>query len=578
MTNRRQFIIILALLSCRDQPEHKDPVEKPTPTSISQETRAAFIGFELDLSLAGVLRSWRPQNNNPNKVDNPAQSSDDPSQNSGEPPIFRTFDGRFNNLTNPDLGKAGTPLSRLTPPDYDGRNLPAGTFASRPSPRVVSNGLMDQPEDQSVLNEKRVSDLLWAWGQFIDHDIDLSPIDEEASLPIQVPEDDPHFTEDTLPFSRSQYIIDSRGRRQQINSVSTYLDASQVYGSDAATAQSLRAPTGKGKLLTSAQNLLPFDPEAPTPSFRAGDIRVNENVALTAIHTLFVREHNRIATEIAERNPQYSTDQVYQLARILVTAEIQAITFREFLPLVLGSQAIPAYTAYDPQCNPRIANEFSTVAYRFGHSMISNELKRLDANGQTISAGSLALADAFANPSAIINEGIAPILRGLATQVAQKVDPLVVNGLRNFLFLPEADSPGTFFDLPALNMQRGRDHGLPDYNRLRRALGLSPREFRISDDSSLNEQYQAIYQSPSEIDPWAGGLAEEHRPDTLVGPLFYTIIKDQFIRLRDSDRFWYERYLTDEWVQWINRQTIATVIRRNTIIANEIPNQAFLAP
>jgi hypothetical protein len=92
------------------------------------------------------------------------------------------------------------------------------------------------------------------------------------------------------------------------------------------------------------------------------------------MHIVFAREHNRVARGLQRINPGWSGDRLFQEARKIVGAQIQAILYREFLPTILGAQTfhrlIGTFTAYDPGADPSIANEFTTSAYRFGHGMI----------------------------------------------------------------------------------------------------------------------------------------------------------------------------------------------------------------
>jgi peroxidase len=154
---------------------------------------------------------------------------------------------------------------------------------------------------------------------------------------------------------------------------------------------------------------------------------------------------------------------------MVVAAELQLITYQEFLPVLLGPDSLAPYKGYRPDVNPGISNEFATAAYRFGHSMVSPQLLRLDSTNNPVAVGHLPVRAAFFNPGEIINNGIDPLLRGLAFNIAQRVDIHIVDDLRNFLF----GAPGAGgFDLAALNIQRGRDHGLLSYNETRRRLGL----------------------------------------------------------------------------------------------------------
>ena len=495
---------------------------------------------------------------------------------------YRSIDGSGNNAAHSEYGQAGTALRRATACEYDdGLSTPAG--ATRPSARAVSNAIVAQVG--SIPSPGRPSDYVWQWGQFIDHDLDLTGTavpTEEFDIP--VPLGDPFFDPlstgtQVIQLMRSLYMVDPNGVRQQINENTAWIDGSMVYGSDSVRAQAVRAP--HGKLATSTGNLLPFNvnglPNAGGTSptlFLAGDVRANEQVGLTAMHTLFVREHNYWASLFGLFLDDETT---YQMARMIVSAEIQAITYREFLPALLGPHALPPYRGYDGNVDPTIETFFSTASYRFGHSMLSPVLLRLDQNLQPIAAGNLPLANAFFAPQEITTQGIDSLLRGLARQIAQNVDPKIVDGVRNFLFGP----PGAGgFDLAALNIQRGREHGLPDYNQARADYGLPRRASfaEISSDPSVVAALSSTYASVDEIDPWVGGLAEDHLPGALVGELVAKVLVDQFTRVRDGDRFFYQSALPQPLALAIESQTLAVIIRRNTQIRGELQRDAFHVP
>ena len=503
-------------------------------------------------------------------------------------PDFRNLDGSENNERDTELGAADTQLTRWCPTDYaDGVSAMAG--GGRPSPREVSNVVVAQIE--SVPNRNGATDVLWQWGQFLDHDIDLTDAaDPPEPEPIVVPIGDPFFDPSStgtmiIPFNRSIYdkATGDVDPRQQLNEITHWVDASNVYGSEDERAAMLRANDGTGRLLVSDGNLLPFNVAGLANAggdsanlFVAGDVRANEQVALTAMHTLFVREHNRLADEIANRNPNFSGDEIYERARQIVAAQMQIITYEEFLPTLLGPRALAPYNGYNPTVDPRISNLFSGAVFRLGHSMLSGTLLRLDANGNEIAEGHLQLRNAFFAPSRIVDEGgIEPLLRGLALQTCQQIDVQIVDDVRNFLFGP----PGSGgFDLAALNLQRGRDHGLPDYNTVRVAMGLDPKSSfaEVTSDSIVQERLASVYDSVDEIDVWVGGLAEDPVNQGLVGELIFTVVKLQFERLRDGDRFWYER-LPDDFLRDVAEVRLANIIRRNTNIGDEIPNNVFRA-
>jgi peroxidase len=500
------------------------------------------------------------------------------------PAEFRSIDGSGNNPIDPSRGATNTPLLRLTSIGYDdGKGTPGG--AGEPSAREISDVVFAQ--DHDVPCSTNVSDYIWQWGQFIDHDIDLTPaVSPIERFDIAVPLGDPWFDPDgtgtqIIELDRSVYqIID--GIRQQLNTDTAFIDASQVYGSDAARALELRALDGSGKLKTSEGDLLPYNihgfPNAPDNSagyFLAGDVRANEQVGLTAMHTLFMREHNYWAGRIKNMQPDLDDDAVYYRARAIVGAEIQVITYRDFIPLLLGPNALAPYSGYKPELDPSIANSFSTAAYRVGHTLLSPVLLRLDAHNQSI--GDLDLSQCFFNPTEISGPGIEPYLRGLAKQIPQEVDCYMVDGVRNFLFGP----PGAGgFDLASLNIQRGRDHGLPRYNQVREDFGLARKETfaEITSDPGLQDRLAAAYATPNDLDVWVGALAEDHVNDGLVGELVFTILKDQFTRLRDGDRFWYQSYLPRPLVRLVEKQTLARIIRRNTPIRSELQADVFHTP
>jgi hypothetical protein len=496
----------------------------------------------------------------------------------------RSIDGTDNNPFHDNWGAAGIQLLREGPAAYaDGVSSPAG--ASRPSARLISNTVAADPVAET-LNDRSMSAFIYAWGQFIDHDLDLTTgASPSQPFNVNVPKGDPYFDPNAtgtqqILLNRSEYDPKTgksvSNPRQQLNDITAWLDGSVVYGSDDTRAAALRTFSG-GRLKTSSGNLLPFNTAglpnandahivADNKLFLAGDVRANENIELTALQTLFMREHNRIARAMAQSNPSWGDERLYQAARSIVTAEIESITYNEFLPTLLGAGAIAPYPGYNPRVNPGIATEFSTAAYRLGHSMLGNDVEFLDNNGNAV-RDELPLANAFFNPPIVQQTGIDPILKYLASDDAQEVDTKVVDGVRNFLFGP----PGAGgFDLASLNIQRGRDHGLEDYNTARAAYGL-PRVTsfgQITSDPTLRQQLKSLYGSVDNIDMWVGALAEDHVKGSSVGPLIRAALSDQFERVRDGDRFWFEKTMSGSQLDAIENTTLATVIQRNTGLTN----------
>ena len=529
---------------------------------------------------------------------------------------YRTINGLNNNLTNPTFGEAETELLRLAPNAYaDGISTPTGGAinSSLPSAREISNAVSAQPS--LTPNSLGASDWVWQWGQFLDHDLGLSggaPVAEpfDVSVPTGDSFFDPNSTGTaTIGLNRTISTGGSVGSpREQINEVTSFIDGSMVYGSDLARSEGLRDLSSNGLLRTSAGNLLPFNttglPNDNGPgltdatAFVAGDVRVNEQIGLTSAHTLFVREHNRIATDLGARLASDETalvdmrdsaiaaagnsvdneaDFIYQSARKLVGAQIQQITYQEFLPVFLGSSApTSGASSYDPTINAGISNEFSTAAFRVGHTLLSPNIQLVDPlTGENI--GEVSLQDSFFTPSFFQTNSIENVLAGLAQQDAQEVDTLIIDDVRNFLF----GQPGQGgFDLASLNIQRGRDHGLNDINSTRVALGLSAYDDFLDltgGDDSLAFQLASEYNSIDDVDLWIGGLAEAHVNGGLVGETFNSILTDQFLRTRDGDRFFFTSELDHLLLLDSNFEStlLSDIILRNTNIAS-IQSNVFI--
>ncbi|UUO04312.1 Ig-like domain-containing protein [Blastopirellula sp. J2-11] len=420
------------------------------------------------------------------------------------------------------------------------------------------------------------------------------------SFSIPVPAGDPYFDPyntgtATIPMRRARFDAttgDELGDPlQHANLITSFIDASMVYGSDDVRAAELRTGVD-GKLKTSDGDLMPVNdlatfpngmhandnegPYDPSTLFVGGDVRANENVALTSLHTLLVREHNRLADQIKAENPTFTDEQIYQQARRLVNGIVQHITYDEYLPILVGGDALPAYSGYDETVDPAESALFAAAAYRVGHTQLYTEILRLDENMVSLPGGSLDLKNAFFNPQAIYDDGIEPYLRGLSVSVSEEIDAFVIDDVRNFLFGP----PGSGgLDLAAINIQRGRDLGLPSYNQARLDFGLSAVSSfsEISSDPAVAAALEAAYGDVDLVDIWVGGIAEDHVPGAQVGVLFQQIIADQFARTRDGDRYFYEngQFTADE-MMLIQGTTLASLIERNTPITG-LPENVFLA-
>src|SRR5580704_12414053 len=537
-----------------------------------------------------------------------------------------SFNGAGNNIANPTWGQAGTDLLRLTPAQYaNGINSPS--LPQDPSARLISNIVNNQADpadpsqDIATVDQNSLSDFGYAFGQFIDHDLDLTQ-GTGASDPIQVPVGDPIGGPNDTPLAFQRSATDpatgtsTSNPLQNPTSVTSYLDLSQVYGSDLATDNALRTFVG-GQMKTSAGGLLPLDnstyftptqlaqinasvggmaDDVPLPEsemFVTGDTRGNENLELTALQTLFLDNHNRIAAELQKENPTWTDQQLFDEARKLNIAEYQSIIYNEWIPAVLGQNALPAYTGYNPNVNATIADEFSTVAFRFGHSLLSGQIERQGNNGQAVAAD-VPLEQDFFDPNLLSGQGqpttvdpltgltstsIGAILKGDADGNSQASDVETINEVRDELFNEVVPGVGYGQDLIALDIQRGRDQGIGSYNEVRQALGLAPvTSFsQITSNVTVQKELQEAYGNVNNIDAFEGGLAEDHVPGSDVGQLFKKILVNQFTRLRDGDRLFYlnETWSPQELAILNQGNTLAKVIEGNTNITN-LQSDVFL--
>src|SRR5262249_6919542 len=233
----------------------------------------------------------------------------------------------------------------------------------------------------------------------------------------------------------------------------------------------------------------------------------------------------RLARRIAAANPGMGDGDIYQRARAIVGAEIQVITYNQWIPTLLGPNALPAYAGYLAFVNPGIANEFSTALFRLGHSMLGDEVEFKDNNGVPVT-DAIPLHDAFSNPAKVAETGIGPILKYLASDPSSEVDNSIVDEVRNLLFNVQGVQIG--FDLASRNIQRGRDHGLADYNTVRAAYGLDRvTSFdQITSNNQLRNLLKQVYGNVNNIDLWVGALAEDHVAGTSTGLLIRAALID----------------------------------------------------
>ncbi|XP_045771680.1 chorion peroxidase-like [Maniola jurtina] len=527
-----------------------------------------------------------------------------------------------------------TPVQRFLQPVYsDGIQAPRRSIfgPKLPSAREISALVHEDKNAEST----GITHLLMQWGQFLDHDLTATSqsrsfngsvprcckdggrdfISKELMhpecMPIAVPPSDPFYGPRgvrCLDFVRSSPAPRddcALGWREQFNQVSAYIDGSPLYASSARQSDKLRL-FRNGMLqygrVQQRRPLLPTDRDelcrggaVSTDCFKSGDARVNEHPGLVAAHIVWLRQHNRMAQELAHLNPHWSDEKIYQETRKIVGAMIQHITYREFLPIVLGSEVMRLfeldlqqkgfYRGYSPKINASPASAFGSAAFRFGHSLVQPSLMRFDRFHRPI-ANNVSLHNELTNPSNIWSMGaVDRLLLGMVNQPIQKRDEFITEELTNHLFQTPHFSFG--MDLAAINIQRGRDHGVPPYTTWREPCGLTSITsfddlFRVMPARAVRK-LKVLYKHVDDIDLFTGGMAERPVVGGLVGPTFACIIAQQFTNLRKGDRFWYENggfesSLTPAQLQQIRRISLAQVLCRTLDSIDNIQPFVFLSP
>ncbi|XP_048767283.2 peroxidase mlt-7-like [Ostrea edulis] len=537
---------------------------------------------------------------------------------------YRTADGTCNNLKNPLWGKSQTPFERFVFPFYEddvqdprSRDVNGQTL---PGPREISIAVHKKSTSSHAMD---LSQFVMEFGQFVSHDTQFNALSKgylnsnlnccerkarnrlnSNCLPISLPKNDPYFGKfkrTCMNFVRSlpSAALDCNvGPRQQINQNTHFLDGSAIYGSDQSTMNSLRlkkngllkSTSVDGKELlsqdtsNSASCRLPPN-DRKIKCFKAGDRRVNQQPALISLQTIWHREHNRIAKNLKRVNPNWNDETLFQESRKIVVALIQHITYHQYLQEILGNTIMDKFdlrpkssgyfTSYNDKFKPMIRNSFSAAAYRFGHSMINDKMSYHPT--KTFSTNIMSdLRNIVLKPDWIYRKdgGVGAITKGLYETNAQSVDMRKSYEITRHLF---ESGPGNGIDLAAINIQRGRDHGIPPYNFWRMVCGLEPASsFTTGSGGLVDHSAEAvnalkIYKSVDDIDLFTGGVSEKPLPGARVGPLFACIIGLQFKALKYGDRFYYENNVnnvkfTPGQLEEIRNTLMSNVICRNTDI------------
>ncbi|NWV91589.1 DUOX2 oxidase, partial [Machaerirhynchus nigripectus] len=503
------------------------------------------------------------------------------------------YDGWYNNLLHHSHGSVGARLLRLLPANYADGVYQALQEPHVPNARQLSNAVARGPS--GLPSRRNITVLAVFFGFHVLSDIleTEKPGCPAEFLNIYIPPGDPVFdpagTGDVvLPFQRIRWAAETgqspNNPREQTNEVTGWLDGSSIYGSLHSWSDALRSFSG-GQLASGPTRSLPRQTDGRVPMWKAldpstgqggpqgiydlGSAWGNENPFLQAESVAWFRYHNHLATALAQKHPAWSDEDLFQHARKRVIATFQSIVLYEWLPTLLGTP-VPEYQGYQQHLDPSLSPEFVAAAGQFLATMVPPGVYKRDTacRFQNVSASSgsfpaARLCNSYwsrESPGLQQAEDVDNLLLGMSSQIAEQEDNIVVEDLQDYWYGPLKYSRT---DYVASWVQRGRDLGLPTYNQARERLGLKPLQNWSNLASHLEPQVlqkvAALYGNNVDgLELLPGGMLEAN------GSLFSTIILDQFVRLRDSDRFWFENtkngLFTEEEIREIRNATFHSVL------------------
>ncbi len=516
----------------------------------------------------------------------------------------RTPDGSWNALEEPMAGAAGTRFGFNTDPT----KTPAEPLARMltPNPRLVSRELLTRKDGFKAIPFLNLTAASWI--QFMNHDwVSYGDPDVNAE-PYRIPlaEEDParrvlHQTHMLVrPTQQDPSRRSGESTPTHVNEVTSWWDASQIYGSDAKTVEALRShKSGKLTVDPKTGNLPVLADGVEHTGFRR-----NWWVGLSMLHTLFVKEHNAICDMLAARYPKLDDQRLFDTARLINAAQLAKIHTVEWTPAVLPNAALNAamnanwygfltnvlrpkktrktlaeINIADPVAGGLVGNvtdnhgvpyslsrEFVSV-YRL-HSLLPDTIAVYSVGGgdepnKTFSLAELRQAAAhrvtgqFAMHDLFYSFG------------RQSAGQLVLNNYPTTL--QNLSIPGAgFYDLAAVDVLRDRERGTPRYNQFRRLFGLKPLNGfeELSDDPNAIRALRNVYASIEDVDLLVGNLAETHRPKGFgFGETLFEVFILNASRRLQADRFFTDAYreevYTAEGLSWIDDASLRTVLLRH---------------
>nr|UYG55621.1 peroxidase 3 [Geocoris pallidipennis] len=529
--------------------------------------------------------------------------------------LYRTFNGSCNNELHPSWGSAFTAYSRILPASYmDGIWEPKekGMVAKLANAVEISEGV--QKKTGKILKDITLNTASWAGLVAYDMSHTVSnrmfstgdpiiccegnkwKLSPRHRHPLCMPVTDKKETK-CFDYVRSMLAPseDHRfGPADQMNGASHFLDGSGIYGTTNEVSLSLRTGNmGQVRVINlDGEKSMPHLISSSSQNYPfTGEMRLNTDVISAVMHVVLINEHNRVAEELSKINPKWDDEKLYQEARRIVIAELQHITYNEWLPVLLGNREVSrkelhipeaGYAeVYNPKTRPSVANSFANAAMRFIVSLLDEKIHLF--NEERIPSGNISLRFSLIEPKMLAEkEQLASLVRSLSTQNCQANDLYFPEAVTKYLY---SSANGTGFNYLSMDIQRGRDHGLPPYVAFRKLYGLPSESFddlipsiRAEVVSNLKKTYEKV----SAIDLIVGGLAETPLRGSLLGPVFSNIIAQQMVVTRTGDRYFYDNKnqpypFSEEQLEGIRQISLARLLCDNTSVKKMQPH-AFRKP
>ncbi|XP_044130157.1 dual oxidase 1-like [Bufo gargarizans] len=481
---------------------------------------------------------------------------------------IQRYDGWYNNLAYHSMGSKGSKLMRLIPASYSDGVYQVAKEPELPNPREISNTVMKGESGRPSSRNLTVMAVFFGYHVLSEIVSTEMPACPAEFLNINIPVGDPVFDPEkrgnvVLPFQRIQWSKDSgkspNNPRNQINTVTAWIDGSSIYGSSHSWSDALRSFSG-GKLASEPEGVFPPYATQSLPMWRVpdpstgktgndgiysfGNAMGNESPFIQAESLVWFRYHNFIANELAKKNSDWSDEVLFQNARKWVIATYQNIVFYEWLPTFFPlSQNLTEYNGYKQHVDPSISPEFLALTSLMLYTMTPSGVYMRDEKCTLINvknrdggkSSALRLCNNYwnrENPNLKTLVDVDNLLMGMCSQIAEEEDHIVVSDLRDYWY---GQIKYSRTDLLASSILRGRDMGLPSYNKLRNHYGFQPLDWDKIRNPIIREQLKALYDDDIEKLEFIPGVLSE-----IDGPLIAEIILSQFNRTREGDRFWFE--------------------------------------